>query len=118
MIAATTKYMAPRVETTVVDPWENPTYIEMRPVPVNNPAMPASSPPLIVTASDASETTMNPSARSPATRYEIAAAVLGSMDSDAALPKTIQMPHVTIVIKPNTTVESISVNPIREYFES
>lgn len=116
--AATTKYMAPRVETSVVDAWENPMYIEMRPIPANNPAALASSPPLAVTAIDASETTIDPSARRPATRYVIAAAVLGSMDSDAPLPKIIQIPHDVIVIKPKKIPESIPINPISEFFVS
>jgi hypothetical protein len=117
-MAATTKYMAPRVETTVVDAWENPMYIEMRPIPANNPAALASSPPLAVTAIDASETMIDPSARRPAMRYVIAAAVLGSMDSDAPLPKSIQIPHDVIVIKPNRIPESISINSISDGFVS
>jgi hypothetical protein len=52
-------------------------YFEMGPIPVNDPATPARAPPLAVTATDASETTMNPRARSPAVRYEMAAEVLG-----------------------------------------
>lgn len=115
MKAATTKYIAPRVETTVVDPIEKPRYIEMRPIPVNNPATPARAPPLGLIASDASEPTANPRARSPATIYDIAAAVLGSMDSDAALPTIIQIPQVTIVIEPNKTAESTSGNAIGEH---
>jgi hypothetical protein len=51
-------------------------------------------------------------------RYEMAAAVLGSIDSDAALPKTVQIPQVTIVIEPNKTAEFISANSIREGFVS
>jgi hypothetical protein len=40
------------------------------------------------------------------------------MDSDAAFPKTVQIPQVTIVIDPNTIPESISANPIAEAFVS
>jgi hypothetical protein len=36
------------------------------------------------------------------------------MNSDAALPNAIEIPHVTIVIEPSTAAESISATPIGE----
>ena len=74
--------------------------------------MPASAPPRGVMTNEASDTITNPTARRVATRYDIAAAVFGSMDSEAAFPRTIQIPHENIVSEPNTTAESISGIPI------
>ena len=97
--------MAPSPETTVVEPRERPRDIETKPIPANGPATAASIPPRGVTVSEAPDEKTNPTARAVATRYESAAAVSGSTESEAAFPTAIQTPHEAIVNDSNATAE-------------
>ena len=81
--------MAPSPETTVVEPREGPRDIETKPIPANRPATAASIPPSGVTVSEAPDEKTNPTARAVATRYESAAAVSGSTESEAAFATSV-----------------------------